>query len=129
MSAKTRILIVDDHPFTREGVRFFLEERPEFEVIGEAADGAQAIAMALELGPDVVVMDFRLPAIDGLEATRRLCLALPGVHVLVFTAEKNAELPRLAREAGALAWLPKDTPASQFLEAIQSLSRGKPYPA
>jgi DNA-binding NarL/FixJ family response regulator len=119
-------LIVDDHPFTREGLRFFLEQTTDVEVIGEAADGPQAIALALELVPEMVVVDFRLPLLDGLEVTRRLCQSLPGVRVLLFTADKSATLPRLAREAGARACLPKDTSMDLFLETVESVCRGEP---
>ncbi len=80
-----RVLIADDHPFFRDGMRMFLETTPDIAVVGEAATGEEAVAQAETLSPDVVLMDIRMPGMSGIEATRRILEARPGVRVLVVT--------------------------------------------
>src|SRR4051812_28302115 len=87
MAAKLRILIVDDHPFTREGIRFFLEEAGTFQVVGEAASGHEAIDKAMELQPDIVIMDLRMPGENGVEVAARLRRQVPAAHVVMLTSE------------------------------------------
>jgi DNA-binding NarL/FixJ family response regulator len=120
-----RVLIVDDQALVRTGFRMVLQDCPDVEVVGEAGDGAQAAAMAIELRPDVVLMDIRMPQVDGVEATRRIC-SEPGsaTRVLILTTFDLDEYVYAALRAGASGFLLKDTLASDLLSAIRSVARG-----
>ena len=126
MAAKIRVLIVDDHPFIREGVRFYLQDEPDFEIVGEAEDGQEAIAKAVQLHPDIVVMDLRMALMDGVEATRCVREVLPSTQVLILSVEKRDDLLHSALEAGAAGWIPKNSSPAQFIEALKTVSQGKP---
>jgi DNA-binding NarL/FixJ family response regulator len=120
-----RLLIVDDHPIVRDGLRGAFTGHAGFEVVGEAANGADAVARAEALRPDVVLMDLRMPGGDGVAATRRLRERLPEVRVLVLTTfdTDNDVLPAI--EAGATGYLLKDAPVDDLLRAVRAAARGE----
>lgn len=120
-----RVLLVDDHPVVREGLRGLLTAEVDLEVVGEAGDGEVAVRLAIELLPDVVLMDLRMPGTDGVAATSRITRELPGVRVLVLTTyDTDGDILR-AVEAGATGYLLKDTPAAQLTAAVRAASRGE----
>jgi DNA-binding NarL/FixJ family response regulator len=121
-----RLLIVDDQELVRTGLRLFLETQDDLEVVGEAGDGAEAIERARELRPDVVLMDIRMPRVDGVEATARLaCLDIePRPRVLVLTTFDLDEYVFGALRAGAAGFLLKDAPRERLLEAIHVVQGG-----
>jgi DNA-binding NarL/FixJ family response regulator len=122
-----RVLVVDDQPLIRAGFHKMVEARHDLEVVGEAADGAEALAQARRLGPDVVLMDVRMPAMDGLEATRQL--AGPGVanptKVLILTTFDLDEYVYEALRAGASGFLLKDAPPEELAAAIRVVAAGE----
>jgi DNA-binding NarL/FixJ family response regulator len=123
--ATVRVLLVDDHPVVREGLRGLLTVEPDLEVVGEAGDGEVAIRLATELRPDVVLMDLRMPGTDGVAATSRITRELPDVRVLVLTTyDTDTDILR-AVEAGAAGYLTKDTPAAQLTAAVRAAARGE----
>ena len=120
-----RVLIADDHPFYREGVRTMLSVAPEIEIIGEAADGDEAIAQAAALQPDVILMDLKMPGVNGIEATRRILRTSPHIGVLVLTMFEADESVFTAMRAGARGYLLKDADQDELIRAIQAVSRGE----
>jgi CheY-like chemotaxis protein len=112
-----RILLVDDIPAMRVAVRGLLEDA-DLAVIGEAADGLQAVTMAAQLQPDVVVMDVRMPGLDGLQATKRITGAHPHIRVVVYSVFDSDETQHAARQAGATAFAPKSSPPDQVRAAV-----------
>ncbi|MFF4993022.1 response regulator [Streptosporangium saharense] len=120
-----RLMIVDDHPVVREGLRGMLEAAPEISVVGEAASGDEAVARAVRLRPDVVLMDLRMPDGDGVSATSRILAALPGTRVVVLTTYETDQDILRAVEAGAAGYLLKDTSRADLLSAIASAARGE----
>jgi DNA-binding NarL/FixJ family response regulator len=118
-----RVLIADDEALVRRGFAMILESDPGIEVAGEAADGEEAVAAASRLAPDVVLMDIRMPAMDGIEATRRI-VARDGARVLVVTTFGDDAHVYEALRAGASGFLLKNTPAEQLVEAIHVIARG-----
>ncbi|HEV7727221.1 MAG TPA: response regulator transcription factor [Modestobacter sp.] len=120
-----RVLVVDDHPVVRGGVVGWLAAQPDIEVVGEAADGLVALAAVAEHQPDVVLMELRMPRMDGVTATGRITAAHPGVRVLVLTTyDTDADIVR-AVEAGAAGYLLKDTPLPQLADAVRAAARGE----
>jgi DNA-binding NarL/FixJ family response regulator len=120
-----RLMIVDDHPVVREGLRGMLEADPGITVVGEAASGDEAVARARELGPDVILMDLRMPNGDGVSATSRILANRPESRVIVLTTyETDQDIVR-AVEAGAAGYLLKDTSRADLLAAIVSAARGE----
>jgi DNA-binding NarL/FixJ family response regulator len=121
----TKVLIVDDQSLVRAGFRMILESEPEIEVVGEAADGLTAILAARETQPDVILMDVRMPNVDGLEATRRLLEGKEeGPRILILTTFDLDEYVYEALRAGASGFLLKDTPPEQLVEAIRIVAGG-----
>ncbi|WP_263997957.1 response regulator [Mycobacterium yunnanensis] len=118
------VLIVDDQRLVRAGLRMLCESTADLEVVGEAADGVQAVRLALELAPDVILMDLRMPGMDGIEATRLVTSSRPESKVLALTTfDDDAHLyPALA--AGATAFLVKDTSPAELVDAIRRAARG-----
>jgi DNA-binding NarL/FixJ family response regulator len=120
-----RVLIVDDHSVVREGLRMFLARDPELEVVGEAADGAEAIAQARQLRPDVVVMDLLMPVLDGIATTRAMRSELPETEVLALTSVLERSSVVEAIQAGAIGYLLKDTQAAELRTAIKAAAAGQ----
>ncbi|MFB4285822.1 MULTISPECIES: response regulator [Nonomuraea] len=118
------ILLADDQALVRTGFRMILDNADDMQVVGEAGDGAQAAEMALELQPDIVLMDVRMPEVDGVEATRRICTGTSRVRVLILTTFDLDEYVYAALHAGASGFLLKDTLAPDLLSAIRVVARG-----
>jgi DNA-binding NarL/FixJ family response regulator len=120
-----RVLIVDDQALFREALATLLEVQPEIEVVGEAADGEQAIRLCAELRPDVALMDLRMPVLDGIAATTRLRAEQPGVRVLALTTFDDDEDVFAALRAGAVGYLLKDVSSTRLVEALVAAQRGE----
>jgi two-component system, NarL family, invasion response regulator UvrY len=120
-----RILLVDDHEFLRAGLRALIEEHRDMLIVGEVATGEDAVEQARRLRPDVVVMDLRLPGIDGIEATRRIVRCDPNVHVLVLTADAPEDVLLDVFEAGANGYLRKTGMAPRVVDAMRAVAEGK----
>jgi DNA-binding NarL/FixJ family response regulator len=126
VSERIRLLIADDHPIVRAGFEGMLAGKPDLEVVGEAANGAEAAELARRLRPDVVLMDLRMPEVDGVEATARIKAHRPETHVLVLTTyDSDADILR-AIEAGATGYLLKDAPREELFRGIRAAARGEP---
>ncbi|MBI4504760.1 MAG: response regulator transcription factor [Chloroflexi bacterium] len=119
-----RVLIVDDHPVVREGLSAMLSVQPDFEVVGEAGDGATAISMASELRPEVILMDLALPDMDGAEAIRRIRQADPAMRIVVLTAYDTDERIVEAVQAGAQGYLLKGAPREELFTALRVVHEG-----
>jgi DNA-binding NarL/FixJ family response regulator len=120
-----RLLIVDDHPIVRDGLRGVFTGDPGFEVVGEAANGVEALARVGHTPPDVVLMDLRMPEMGGVEAIRRLRAEAPGVRVLVLTTYDTDSDVLPAVEAGATGYLLKDAPRDELLRAVRAAAKGE----
>ncbi|MGN8247012.1 response regulator [Cellulomonas soli] len=122
---RIRVIVADDHPVVRSGLVGMLGVEPDLEVVGEAADGAEAVTLATTLRPDLVLMDLRMPGTDGATATGQIVATLPGVRVLVLTTyETDTDILR-AVEAGATGYLLKDTPRDQLVAGVRAAARGE----
>lgn len=120
-----RVLIVDDHPVVRAGIEGMLASQPDLEIVGQAADGAGAVALCADLHPAVVLMDLRMAGMDGVAATRAIKSRFPAIQVLVLTTyDSDADILR-AIEAGATGYLLKDTPREQLFQSIRAAARGE----
>jgi DNA-binding NarL/FixJ family response regulator len=122
-----RILLVDDQTMFRDGMRVLLSTQSDFQIVGEAADGEQAIHKAAALHPDVVLMDLRMPVLDGAAATRRLRAAQPDVRVIVLTTFDEDAAIFDGLRAGATGYLLKDAPTEKLYEAIRAAARGESF--
>lgn len=120
-----RLLIVDDQPIIRRGLALMLASEPGVEVVGQAADGLEAIAQALALKPDVVVMDLQMPRASGVVATREITAQLPDTKVVVLSTYDDDELVFEAIRAGAQAYLLKDAAEDEVLDTVRSVNRGE----
>ncbi len=120
-----RILVVDDHGVVRQGLRMYLALDPELEVVGEAANGAEALSMAHELEPDVVLMDLLMPVMDGIAATQAIRRELPDVEVIALTSVLEDRAVYGAMRAGAIGYLLKDTQADELCQAIKAAAAGQ----
>ena len=121
----TRVLIADDQALVRDGFRMILEAEDGFEIVGEAADGLEAVLAARETNPDVILMDVRMPKVDGLEATRKLLeRSETGARILILTTFDLDEYVYEALRAGASGFLLKDTPPEELVEAIRTVAAG-----
>ncbi len=120
-----RVLLADDHPLYREGLRTLLSSTADAEVVGEAATGAEAVARALEMQPDVVVMDLQMPDGNGVEATRRITEASPHVGVLVLTMFEDDDSVFAAMRAGARGYLLKGSDSEETLRAVRAVAAGE----
>lgn len=124
-SGSVRVLLADDQPLVRSGLRVLMADTPDLEVVGEAVNGAEAVRMSAELAPDVVVMDIRMPEMDGIEATRRLTSAGPGgVRVLILTTFDEDEHVYGALRAGASGFAVKDMALDDILAAVRVVAAG-----
>jgi DNA-binding NarL/FixJ family response regulator len=125
MNGSIRILISDDHPVVRAGLRGMINGEPGFEVIGEAENGKEAIALTGELKPDIILMDLRMPEMDGVTAIGHIKADYPHINILVLTTyESDADILR-AIETGATGYLLKDTPREELFGAIRMVAEGK----
>lgn len=120
-----RVLLAEDHAVVRAGIEGLLNNAEDVEVIGAAADGEEAVAMATDLGPDVVLIDLSMPRLDGIEATRQILAARPEARVVVLTAFSDRDRILGALDAGALGYLLKDAEPAELLGAIRAASRGE----
>ncbi|MFI0448548.1 response regulator [Actinomadura sp. 6N118] len=123
-AARTRVLVVDDQTVVREGLLLLLELLPGINVVGSAADGEQAVAKVAELAPEVVLMDLRMPRVDGVEATRRIKAAHPEVEIVVLTTYADDESIFAALRAGARGYLTKDAGGEQIAAAVETVRNG-----
>lgn len=126
MGTPIRVLVADDHTIVRSGIRHVLESEPDFEVVGEAGSGTEAIALATTLQPDVVVLDISMPDLSGLEVAARL-RGSSTTRVLILSMHNNAEYVLESVRAGAHGYLLKDTAATELRSAIRTVCRGESY--
>jgi DNA-binding NarL/FixJ family response regulator len=124
---KLRILIADDHGLVRRGIRALLHSRKGWRVVGEAANGREAVQKALELKPDVTVVDISMPELDGVEVTRQIREALPNTKVLVVTMHESARIVQRALDAGAHAYILKSDLTNCLPKAVKAISEGKSF--
>jgi len=124
-AAKVRVLIAEDQALVRRGTSVLLSMEPDMEVVGQACDGVEAVAMAAQLRPDIVLMDLHMPRLGGVAATREITSTLPGTQVLVLTTLNDDETVFEAVRAGAHGYLLKDVTEQELLETIRGLRRGE----
>ncbi len=122
-----KVLVVDDHALVRMGIRRLLEDLPEIEVIGEAESGEEALIKVKQCDPDVVLLDMKMPGIDGWEVTRRLKKSNPRVKIIAVTALSAEPLPSRVLQLGAMGYLTKESGAEEMAEAIQKVYKGQRY--
>ena len=122
---RTRVLIADDHHVVRAGIKALLSAAPDLDVVAEAADGREALELAVALKPDVVLMDLAMPVMDGAEATARIRDDMPCTQVVVLTGDSGSPLAELALEGGAIACLQKDAHPEALLQAVRDAADGK----
>jgi DNA-binding NarL/FixJ family response regulator len=125
--ATVRILLADDHTLVREGLRKIIEAQPGWEVIGEAADGRQAVRQALDLKPDLVVMDLAMPQLGGVDAIQQIVRRLPAVRILVLSMHADEVYVTRALKAGAHGYLLKDSAGTDLLRAVTALVQQKSF--
>jgi NarL family two-component system response regulator LiaR len=121
----TRILIVDDHAMLREGMRNLLEQEKDFELVGEAADGEEAVELAGKLKPDIIIMDIVMPKMNGVEATRQIKRVSPSTALLILTAYSDIRYIIGLLEAGACGYLLKNSPGKEVIRAIRAVRSGE----
>jgi DNA-binding NarL/FixJ family response regulator len=119
-----RVVVVDDHALHRDGTRQILDAHPDLQVVGDASSGEVALAVINQLRPDVVLMDIRLPGMNGIEVTRRIARDHPDIRVLMVSAYDEDEYVRGALEAGAAGYLSKTAPGKELVQAVRSVARG-----
>lgn len=127
MTPPIRVLVADDHMVVRSGIRHVLESEAGFEIVGEAANGTEAVSLAAELHPDVVVLDISMPEKSGLEVAASLRNSAAGTRVLILSIHDNAEYVVESVRAGAHGYLLKDTAATELRHAIRAVCRGESY--
>jgi DNA-binding NarL/FixJ family response regulator len=127
MSRKTRVLLADDHAIVRKGIRLILSQHPEFDVVGEAGDGQQAIDLVHTLTPDIVIMDVAMPRLNGVMATRAILEAHPHCRILMLSMHGDSVYVRESLRAGAKGYLLKDAVDHDLLAAVRALADGHAY--
>ncbi len=125
MSEQIRVLIADDHPVVREGLTAMISGEDDFEVVGEATNGLEAVDKSLKIKPDVVLMDLRMPGLDGVEAIRQIAATDPNIKFIILTTFSDDEGIFRGIEVGARAYLLKDAPREQLFKAIRAVYRGE----
>ncbi|MBV9498036.1 MAG: response regulator transcription factor [Acidobacteriaceae bacterium] len=125
--AAIKILLVDDHTIVRQGLKLILSAQPDLQVVGEAANGTEAVALAQKLRPDIVLMDVAMPELNGIDATRKMVEENPRVRVLVLSMHKEAVYVRNILRAGARGYILKDAIDTELLNAVRSVARGDGY--
>jgi NarL family two-component system response regulator LiaR len=123
--SKTRIMLADDHPLLRQALRDVLEKQPDFEVIAEASDGEEAVKLATEMLPDIVIMDISMPTLNGLEATKQIKASNPSIAVLVLTVHSDSEHILSILRAGAGGYLTKSVYGDEVIHAVRALVSGE----
>ena len=124
---RIRILLADDHAVVRQGFKMILAAQPDMEIVGEAANGREAVDLAEQLRPDVVVMDVAMPELNGIEATRRLASSVPHARVVALSMHKDSVYVREILRAGARGYLLKDSGAADLVAAIRAVASGESY--
>ena len=127
MKGRIRVLLCDDHTLFREGIKAILKDEYSIEIVGEAADGRQAVAKALELHPDVVLMDIAMPDLSGFDATRRILQSNAKAKVIILTMYEEEEVINRCLAAGAAGYVLKDDPRAHLLHAIDVVNKGGQY--
>jgi len=122
-----RILLADDHTVVRKGLRLLLESHPDLEVIADAADGRETVALAEQHTPDVVVMDVAMPALNGIEAARQICAKLPHTAIVFLSMHSDEGYVLKALKAGARAYLLKDSAEQDLISAVKAVTEGKAF--
>jgi len=122
-----RIVLADDHTVVRKGLRLLLESVPQFQVVSDAADGRQAVALAEEQRPDVVVMDIAMPILNGIEAARQISAKLPQTAIVFLSMHSDEAYVSKALKAGARAYLLKDSAENDLINAVEAVSEGKSF--
>ncbi len=125
--SKIRILVADDHGVVRKGLRLQLEQNEQFEVVGEAADGREAVRLAEELKPNVIIMDIAMPSLNGIEATAQIVKHNPRVGVIMLSMHSDESYLVRTLAAGAKGYLLKDTADADLQRAVQAVAQGKPF--
>ena len=125
--SRIKLLLADDHAVIRAGLRLVLERQTDFQVLGEAADGREAVSKAAELHPDVAVLDLAMPNLNGIEATRQICSSIPNVQVVVLSMHSDEEYVLRALKAGARAYVLKESPETDLISAIRAVHAGKSF--
>jgi two-component system, NarL family, response regulator LiaR len=126
MSQQIKVMVVDDHTVVRSGLTAFLSVYDEFDLIGEAANGKEAVEKAMRLKPDVILMDMMMPEMDGAEATRLIKSAIPETQIIILTSFKDEKLVQDALKAGAIGYILKNASADELAKAIIHARQGKP---
>src|SRR3954467_13796024 len=124
---RIRILLADDHAVVRHGFKMILGAQADMEIVGEAGNGREAVQLAEELRPDLVVMDVAMPELNGIEATRRLAASTPHARVLALSMHKDSVYVREILRAGARGYLLKDSPAGDLVAAVRAVASGEGY--
>lgn len=122
-----RILIADDHRLLRQGIQSLLSSAPDLEIVGEASDGLQVVAMAKELSPDLILMDIEMPGMDGLAATKRIKDLHPNIKILILSHHDSEEYFFKLLQAGASGYVVKDIAGTELVEGIRAVSKGLAY--
>jgi two-component system response regulator NreC len=122
-----RIILADDHAVMRRGLRLVLEEQKDFQVVGEASDGREAVSLVEALKPDVAVLDITMPNMNGIEAARQISAKQPGVSIVVLSMHSDEGYVLRALKAGARGYLLKESPETDLIHAIRSVSQGKAF--
>ncbi len=125
--SRLRILLGDDHTIVRQGLRKILEDQPEWEVVAEACNGREAVVQALELEPDVAVLDIGMPVLSGIEATRQIVRRLPNLGVLMLSMHSDPAFVTPALQAGARGYLLKDSADTELIRGVESVAAGKSF--
>lgn len=127
MSDRVKILLADDHTIVRQGLKLILAAHADVEVVGEAANGREAVELAAQLRPDIVLMDVQMPELNGIEATKKMVAANPRIRILVLSMHKEAVYVREILKAGARGYILKDAIDTELLNAIRSVAKGDGY--
>jgi len=124
---RIRILLADDHAVVRQGFKMILGAQPDMEIVGEAANGREAVELSEQLKPDLVVMDVAMPELNGIEATRRIASSVPHARVVALSMHKDSVYVREVLRAGARGYLLKDSGAGDLVSAVRAVARGEGY--
>ena len=125
--ARLRLLVADDHPIVRHGLRKIVEAQPDWEIVGEASDGQDAVQQTLRLRPDVAIVDIGMPIVDGIEATRQISQRCPDVQVLILSMHADEAYVVRSLQAGAKGYLLKDSAGADLIQAVAAAAQGKSF--